>query len=125
MTYSLHHVHLICRDLEKMIRFFEDVIGAKLAKRRKFGGADGAMLELGGNYINLRVAQDDEDIKENPGPSAYGYDHIGLQVEDVQAAHDDIVQRGYSFFKPPTEAAGFIIAFFKGPEDITIELVQS
>jgi catechol 2,3-dioxygenase-like lactoylglutathione lyase family enzyme len=23
MTYSLHHVHLICRDLEKMIAFFK------------------------------------------------------------------------------------------------------
>ena len=124
MTYSLHHVHLICRDLEKMIRFFEDVIGAKLAKRRQFGGADGAMMELEGIYINLRIAGDDDDIRENPVPTAYGYDHIGLQVEDVQAAHDDLVKRGYSFFMPPTEAAGSIIAFFKGPENIKIELMQ-
>jgi lactoylglutathione lyase len=124
MTYSLHHVHLICRDLEKMIRFFEDAIGAKLAKRRQFGGADGAMMELQGIYINLRVARDDDDIRENSVPTAYGYDHIGLQVEDVQAAHDDLVKRGYSFFMPPTEAAGSIIAFFKGPENIKIELMQ-
>ena len=57
-------------------------------------------------------------------PSSYGYDHIGLQVEDVQAAYEDISNRGYSFFMPPTEAAGLMIAFFKGPENITIELVQ-
>ena len=124
MNYRLHHVHLICRDLEKMIRFFKDVIGAKLAKRRQFGGADGAMMELQGIYINLRVARDDDDIRENSVPTAYGYDHIGLQVEDVQAVHDDLVKRGYSFFMPPTEAAGSIIAFFKGPENIKIELMQ-
>ena len=46
MTYSLHHVHLICRDLEKMISFFEEAIGTKLVERRKFGTADGATLDL-------------------------------------------------------------------------------
>jgi len=124
MNYRLHHVHLICRDLEKMITFFKGDIGAKLVKRRKFGDADGAMLELEGTYINLRVARDGEEIGENLAPSNYGYDHIGLQVEDVQAAYEALAKRGYSFFKPPTEAAGSMIAFFKGPENITIELIQ-
>ena len=124
MNYSLHHVHLICRDLEKMITFFEEAIGAELVERRKFGTADGATLDLKGICINLRVTRDGEEIGENLTPSTYGYDHIGLQVEDVQAAHDDLVKRGYSFFMPPTEAAGLLIAFFKGPENITIELVQ-
>ncbi len=124
MTYSLHHVHLICRDLEKMISFFEEAIGTKLVERRKFGTADGATLDLQGIVINLRVAREGEEIREHLAPSTYGYDHIGLQVEDVQAAYDDISKRGYSFFMPPTEAAGIMIAFFKGPENITIELVQ-
>jgi catechol 2,3-dioxygenase-like lactoylglutathione lyase family enzyme len=124
MTYSLHHVHLICRDLEKMISFFEEAIGTKLVERRKFGTADGATLDLQGIDINLRVAREGEEIRDNLTPSSYGYDHIGLQVEDVQAAYEDLSNRGYSFFMPPTEAAGLMIAFFKGPENITIELVQ-
>ena len=124
MTYSLHHVHLICRDLEKMISFFEEAIGTKLVERRKFGTADGATLDLQGIDINLRVAREGEEIRENLTPSSYGYDHIGLQVEDVQAAYEDLSNRGYSFFMPPTEGAGLMIAFFKGPENITIELVQ-
>jgi catechol 2,3-dioxygenase-like lactoylglutathione lyase family enzyme len=124
MTYSLHHVHLICRDLEKMISFFEEAIGSKLVKRRKFGTADGATLDLQGININLRVAREGEEIRENLTPSSYGYDHIGLQVEDIQAAYEDLSKRGYSFFMPPTEGASLIIAFFKGPENITIELLQ-
>jgi len=124
MTYSLHHVHLICRDLETMIGFFEETIGAELVERRKFGTADGATLDLQGIDLNLRVAREGENIRENLTPSSYGYDHIGLQVEDVQAAYEDLSKRGYSFFMPPTEAAGLRIAFFKGPENITIELVQ-
>jgi catechol 2,3-dioxygenase-like lactoylglutathione lyase family enzyme len=124
MTYSLHHVHLICRDLEKMISFFEEALGVKLVERRKFGTADGATLDLQGININLRVAREGEEIRENLTPSSYGYDHIGLQVEDIQAAYEDLSKRGYSFFMPPTEGASLIIAFFKGPENITIELLQ-
>jgi len=124
MAYSLHHVHLICRDLETMIRFFEEAIGAGLVERRKFGTADGATLDLNGIDINLRVAREGEEIRDNLPQSTYGYDHIGLQVENVQAAYDDLRNRGYSFFMPPTEAAGLMIAFFRGPENITIELVQ-
>ena len=124
MTYRFHHIHLICRDLESMIRFFADSIGANLVERRKFGTADGATLNLNGIDINLRVAREGEDIRENLVQSTYGYDHIGLEVEDVHAAYDDLTKRGYEFFMPPTEAAGLLIAFFKGPENITIELVE-
>ena len=124
MNYSLHHVHLICKDLEKMIAFFEDDIGARFVEHRKFGTADGATLDLKGIDINLRVVREDEEIRENLTLSSYGYDHLGLQVENVQAAYEDLTNRGYSFFMPPSEAAGLMTAFFKGPENITIELEQ-
>ena len=124
MTYSFHHVHLVCRDLEKMIGFFVEVIGAKLVKRRKFGNAEGAALDLQGIGINLRIAREGEETRDNLTQSTYGYDHIGLQVEDVQAAYDDLTNRGYYFLTPPTKSVGVMIAFFKGPENITIELMQ-
>ena len=124
MTYSFHHVHLVCRDLEKMIDFFVEVIGAKLVKRRKFGTAEGAALDLQGIGINLRIAREGEETRDNLTQSTYGYDHIGLQVEDVQAAYDDLTNRGYYFLTPPTKSVGVMIAFFKGPENITIELMQ-
>jgi catechol 2,3-dioxygenase-like lactoylglutathione lyase family enzyme len=125
MTYHLHHIHLICRDLETMIGFFTDSIGASLVERRKFGTADGATLDLKGIHINLRVVREDEEINSNIAQSTYGYDHIGLEVKDIQAAYQALTSRGYKFFLPPREVAGLTIAFFKGPENITIELVQS
>jgi len=124
VTYSFHHVHLVCRDLEQMIDFFVEVIGAKLVKRRKFGTAEGAALDLQGIGINLRIAREGEETRDNLTQSTYGYDHIGLQVEDVQAAYDDLTNRGYYFLTPPTKSVGVLIAFFKGPENITIELMQ-
>ena len=124
MTYRFHHVHLVCKDLEQMINFFTDVLDAKLIARRQFGTADGASLDLLDTTINLNVSREDEEMVGDASELRYGFDHIGLEVEDVDAAYNDLTERGFSFFMPPKDIPNLRIAFFKGPEDITIELVQ-
>jgi catechol 2,3-dioxygenase-like lactoylglutathione lyase family enzyme len=125
MSFRFHHVHIICRDLEKMIGFFTQSIGAELVRRKKFGTADGASLNLQGTTINLRVARADEKMEGDASRSAYGYHHIGLEVDDLEAAFADLRAQGYAFFMPPTNIPELRIAFLRGPEDIIIELVQS
>ncbi len=124
MQYRFHHVHILCKNLEHMISFFTEELNAELVARKKFGTADGASLDLQGTTINLRVAREDEDMVGDASQSSYGYDHIGLNVDDVDAAYRDLTQRGYLFFMPPKDIPNLRIAFFRGPEDITIELVQ-
>lgn len=124
MSFRFHHVHIICKDLEKMIGFFTESIGAELVKRKKFGTADGASLDLKGTTINLRVARVDEKLEGDASRTVFGYNHIGLEVEDIEVAYSDLRERGYSFFMSPTDIPELRIAFFRGPEDIVIELVQ-
>ena len=124
MTYRLHHLHLICKDLEGMINFFTEALKATLIARKKFGTADGASLDLQGTTVNLRVSREDENMVGDASQSSFGYDHLGLQIEDLDAAYRDLKQRGFSFFMEPKDIPDLRIAFFKGPEDITIELVQ-
>ena len=124
MTYRLHHVHLICKDLEGMINFFTGALGATLVARLKFGTADGASLNLQGTTVNLRVAQEDEVMVGDASQARFGYDHLGLQVDDVDAAFQDLKAKGFSFFIEPKDIPNLRVAFFRGPEDITIELVQ-
>jgi len=116
-------MHLICRDLEGMIRFFTEVLGARLVLRRKFGTADGASLDLNGATINLRSAREDETVDEASG-TRYGYDHLGVEVDDFGKAYEDLKARGFEFYTPIQESHGIRFAFFKGPENIRVELVQ-
>ncbi len=124
MSFRFHHVHIICKDLEKMIEFFTEGLGADLVRRKKFGTADGASLDLRGTTINLRVARADEKLEGDASRTVYGYNHIGLEVEEIEAAYTDLSAQGYSFFMPPTNIPELRVAFFRGPEDIVIELVQ-
>ena len=107
-----------------MIAFFTGILAAKLVRRQKFGTADGACLDLQGTAIYLRVAREDEAIAGDASQTRYGYDHIGLEVDDLEATFKDLQTHGFSFLMPPTCIPDLKIAFFKGPEDITIELIQ-
>ena len=108
-----------------MISFFTEVLNARLITRLKFGTADGASIDVQGTTVNLRVSREDETMTGDASETRYGFDHIGLEVDDVDAAFEDLTGRGFKFFMPPTDIPNLRIAFFKGPEDITIELVQS
>ena len=124
MNYRFHHIHLICKDLAGMIDFFTETLGATLIGKKKFGTADGASLDLQGTTVNLRVAREDEEMAGDASQPRFVYDHLGLQVEDVDAAYQDLKTRGFSFFMAPKDIPDLRIAFFRGPEDIIIELVQ-
>ena len=124
MAYRFHHLHIICKNLEKMITFFTAVLGAPLVRRQKFGTADGASLDLQGLTVNLRVSREDDQIAGDASQTRYGYDHIGLEVEDIESAFKDLTAQGFAFLAPPREIPNLKIAFFKGPEDITIELIE-
>jgi catechol 2,3-dioxygenase-like lactoylglutathione lyase family enzyme len=122
MKVRFHHVHVICSDLEEMIGFFCGVFGAKLVARRKFGESDGASLDLDGVTVNLRVTRPGEKV-EPSGPGV-GYDHIGVVVPDVDAAYEELKAKGYAFTVTPRDAHDLRIAFFQGPDKVTVELVQ-
>lgn len=126
MTYQFHHIHLLCSDLEEHIRFFTKMLGAVLVARKKFGNADGATLDLNGTTVNLRVAAENEAVDEDTSKPGFGYHHICLQVEDVDAAYNELTQNGFTFDKGPLDvpADKYRIAFFRGPDNITIELLQ-
>jgi len=107
-----------------MITFFTEVLGATLVARQKFGTADGASLDLHGTTINFRVSREDEQMAGDASQARYGYDHIGLEVADIETVFKDLTEQGFTFVVPPREIPKLKIAFFKGPEAITIELVE-
>ena len=125
MSYRFHHVHLLCSDLEEMIGFFTETLGANMIARKKFGPADGASLNLNGTTVNLRVAADHEEIAGDSSRLIYGYHHIALEVEDVDAAYKELSDKGFAFSMTPKAFESYRIAFFDGPDHITIELIQT
>ena len=116
MAYRFHHLHIICKDLEKMIAFFTEILGANLIRRQKFGTADGASLDLQGTTVNLRVSREDDELVGDASQSRYGYDHIGLEVDDIDTAFKDLQAQGFSFLVPPKDPISLANAMEQCPE---------
>jgi catechol 2,3-dioxygenase-like lactoylglutathione lyase family enzyme len=124
MIYRFHHIHLLCSNLQNSIDFFTQTLGATLVTLKKFGTAEGAELNFDGIMINLRVAREDEPVNTDSSLPTYGYHHICVQVEDIDATYNEITEKGYEFTAGPVDAGSNRIAFFKGPDDIVIEVLQ-
>ena len=122
MAYRLHHIHLVCSDLEKSLRFFTELLGGKLVDRRNFGKAPGAVVDLAGVFIYLRATREGDTIGGTS--SSCGYNHLGLAVDDLDAAHAQLSAQGFVFTTPPTVIPTGKMAFVQGPDNILIELLQ-
>ncbi len=122
--FKFHHIHLICRDLEGMIRFWTGTLGATLVLRRAFGTADGATLDLAGMRINLRLPKEGEALREECAGSRPGFDHVALEVTDMEQAGARLVRDGYPFVAGPTDQGDRISAFIRGPEGVLIEVME-
>ncbi len=127
MTFTFHHVHLICSDMEKTIDFFTRMLDATMLEWKNFGTASGATMDVGGAPIFLRTARADEVIAPETCPAHFGYNHICLRVDDLDAVHENLVAKGGEFHQGPTVAAdkAFKMAFLAGPDCITVELLQT
>ena len=122
-TFKTNHLHIICDDLDNMKDFWIKGIGARFTEERSFGGAAGAVLQLDDLQINLRVPKTSEnEIKANE--AALGYDHLGLEVDDIESACSHLATFGCSIESGPTDLSDRKIVFLKGPENLTLELIQ-
>ena len=122
-TFKTNHLHIICNDLENMKAFWTRGIGATFKEDRSFGGAAGAVLQLDDLQINLRVPKSSEnEIKQNE--VSYGYDHLGLEVDNIESACSHLCSFGCSIQAGPTVMTDRTIVFLSGPERLTLELIQ-
>jgi catechol 2,3-dioxygenase-like lactoylglutathione lyase family enzyme len=79
---------------------------------------------LGGTVVNLRLPRQEEHFTVEFPPSHFGYHHIALEVMDLDAVHKELVSKGIAFTKKPGMGAYNRNAFFKGPDNILIELME-
>jgi catechol 2,3-dioxygenase-like lactoylglutathione lyase family enzyme len=125
MIYRFHHIHLLCSNLDTTIDFFTQILGARLVRHQKFGGAAGACLDLNGTTVNLRVAGEKETVNVDGPLPVYGYHHMCVQVDDTDAAHKELTGKGIEFVvQPHTTPDNLRVAFCKGPDGIVIEMMQ-
>lgn len=82
-------------------------------------------MRLGGQTVLIAPTHPRDPTAAPPPFPHYGLEHIGLTVDDVDAACAELKAKGAEIaIGPLTRSAGLRLAFVRGPEGIMVELVQ-
>lgn len=82
-------------------------------------------LRIGGADIFIAPVGPQEGVGAAPPHPHRGLDHFGLFVRDLDAVVADLKRRGAEFAMEPNNPRPDIrICFLRGPEDVSIELLE-
>ena len=128
--YRYDHVHLRATDPDAMGRFFETMFGAEVTRDvyppgTLYPGQMRVSMKVGGQKILVAPAHPHDPTGAAPQFPYYGVEHIGLTVDDVDAAVAELRAKGAEVpIGPLTRNPGLRLAFVRGPDGVMVELVQ-
>jgi lactoylglutathione lyase len=121
------HTMLRVGDLERSLKFYTEVLGMKVLRRKDYPD---------GKFTLAFVGYDDEDkeavleLTHNWGVEKYelgnAYGHIALQVDDAYRACEEVKKRGGKVTREagPMKHGTTVIAFVEDPDGYKIEFIQ-
>src|ERR1700681_139163 len=122
---GVHHMALICSDVEQTIQFYQELIGfplIELMENRDYKGSTHLFFDIGNN--NLLAFFDFPGLGLQPGVESIGsVQHIAISVEPAQLEQikGRLEQKGVTYLGPDRGVTTSI--YFKDPDGIQIELI--
>lgn len=104
---SIGYVNVFVSDFNRSVEFFENTLGIELNMRHDEFGYASFMA----GPVSFGVAQTDDSslIGRHTG--------VGFIVEDIDATHSNLVEKGVEFEMPPTKQPwGGTLALMKDPD---------
>jgi catechol 2,3-dioxygenase-like lactoylglutathione lyase family enzyme len=107
-------------DPEATAAWLEDILGGVII--RNPGRID---VKLGGANVFIAPVTAGDGVNTPPVTPYQGLDHFGLTVKDIDAVAAEIKAKGVEFTKEPTTIRpGVRICFIRGPQGISVELLE-
>ncbi len=122
--FQYDHMHLRSPDPEATAQFYERMFGAEVLRSEQPDGTRRIDLDLCGARVFIAPVRDGQAA---PAPSMpyLGLEHIGLAVSGIDAVVAELKAKGAEFtMEPTTIRAGVRIAFLRGPQNVSIELLD-
>lgn len=121
------HTMLRVGELERSLKFYTEVLGMHLLRRKDYPGGEFTLAFVG-------YGPEDEtavlELTHNWGTDSYdlgdGYGHVAVGVDDIYAVCDRIREAGGEITREPgpMKHGKTVIAFVKDPDGYKVELIE-
>ena len=123
-TFTYDHIHIRSRDPEKTAAYYERMFDAQIIRSMQ-DGQTRIDMKIGGQDVFIAPVPEKSNVNPPPVTPYQGLDHFGLTVKDIDAVAAEIKAKGVEFTKEPTTIRpGVRICFIRGPQGISIELLE-
>lgn len=118
------HIHLRSPDPEATAVWFEQMLGAQVI-RSMAQGKPRIDLKLGGANVFIMAVAPGDGVHAPPVTPYQGLDHFGLTVSGIDAVAAELKGKGAEFtMEPRTVRPGLRVCFLRGPQGISVELLE-
>ena len=121
------HTMIRVGDLDRSIKFYTDVLGMKLLRRRDYPDGKFTLAFVGyGPETEHAVIELTYNWDTDKYDLGNGFGHVALEVDDAYKACDEIKKRGGKVTREagPMKHGSTVIAFVEDPDGYKIELIQ-
>ena len=115
---ATHHMALLTPNFAEMERFYVETLG--FAVTRRWDDVNIIFIDVGSTTIEL-IGRD--GVTAGVPPTG-GWDHLALHVESVDAAFQELVDKGAKIRSQPKNFKDVRNAFFFDPDGNVLELVE-
>ncbi len=123
----LLHTMLRVRNLDESLKFYCDLLGMKLLRKKDYPGGEFTLAFIGyGEESEETVIE----LTYNWGKDHYdlgdAYGHIAIGVDDIYKTCQDLEARGGKVVRQPgpMKHGSTVIAFVEDPNGYKVELIQ-
>ncbi len=119
---GVHHVAVSVPDIDIARKFYIDLLGATEMSNVEWGTGNvfineivgledcagkSFMARLGNTFLEVFEYLEPRAAPQNPKQpvNTFGYTHFGLQVSDIFAVYDRMLEAGLTFHTPPRHSA--------------------
>jgi len=118
------HVHIRSTNPDATAQWFERMLDAEVIRSVQ-EGKPRIDVKLGGANIFIAPVATGDGVNPPPATPYQGLDHFGLTCSGIDAIAAELKAKGVQFTKEPTTVRpGVRICFIRGPEGISIELLD-
>lgn len=122
--FTYHHIHLRSPDPEATAHWYERNLDAEVIRSTQ-EGKPRIDLKLGGARVFIAPVTAGDGVNPPPATPYQGLDHFGLTVSGIDGIVDELKAKGVEITRGPrTIRPGTRVAFLRGPEGVSIELLD-